>query len=222
MKPQHLLIVAAFAIAPGAPAAAQPPPVSTPVSRADAHGAIGWFNANKDDLESYDDWYNRSVYGGGGFGWYWSDHHKTEVDAGATSAAERYSQRQDVVGTQVLYRFSRYRFSTTRVAVGHLYQFGRNAWVHPFVGGGVDFVWETTNRRDDPLFVYDQAGRQQVVLEPARQHQQTRELSARPFAAAGVKAYMTQRAFFRTDMRLTFEDGVEEVLFRFGIGVDFK
>ena len=43
----------------------------------------------------------------------------------------------------------------------------------------------------------------------------------RPFVATGFKAYMTQRAFFRSDVRVGVRDGVDEVLLRFGFGVDF-
>jgi hypothetical protein len=32
---------------------------------------------------------------------------------------------------------------------------------------------------------------------------------------------MSRRAFFRTDLRLTFRSRVDEVLMRFGFGVDF-
>jgi hypothetical protein len=32
---------------------------------------------------------------------------------------------------------------------------------------------------------------------------------------------MTQRAFFRSDLRLVFRNGVDEVLLRFGFGADF-
>jgi hypothetical protein len=42
-----------------------------------------------------------------------------------------------------------------------------------------------------------------------------------PFAATGFKAYLAQRAFFRSDLRFAFRDGLEDVLLRFGFGVDF-
>ena len=32
---------------------------------------------------------------------------------------------------------------------------------------------------------------------------------------------MTRRAFFTSDTRLMFRSGIDEVLFRFGFGVDF-
>ena len=43
----------------------------------------------------------------------------------------------------------------------------------------------------------------------------------RPFATFGVKAYVTPRAFVRTDLRLVFDKGIDEALVRFGLGVDF-
>ena len=38
---------------------------------------------------------------------------------------------------------------------------------------------------------------------------------------AGFKAYVTQRAFLRSDVRFLFSDRLEEALLRFGFGVDF-
>ena len=41
------------------------------------------------------------------------------------------------------------------------------------------------------------------------------------FVSAGFTAYLTQRGFFRSDLKVTLRDGVDEVLLRFGFGVDF-
>jgi len=47
------------------------------------------------------------------------------------------------------------------------------------------------------------------------------EVHARPFAGLGFKAYMSPRSYFRTDLKFVIDGGVEEVMMRFGIGVDF-
>ena len=39
--------------------------------------------------------------------------------------------------------------------------------------------------------------------------------------ASGLKAYMTERTFFRSDVRMTFRGGPDEVLLRVGFGIDF-
>ena len=43
----------------------------------------------------------------------------------------------------------------------------------------------------------------------------------RPFATVGLKAYFNSQTYFRTDMKLTFDSGVDEVIIRIGVGVDF-
>ena len=47
------------------------------------------------------------------------------------------------------------------------------------------------------------------------------DVIVRPLVAVGFKAYLSRRAFFRTDSRLTLEPRVQHVLIRFGFGVDF-
>jgi hypothetical protein len=43
----------------------------------------------------------------------------------------------------------------------------------------------------------------------------------RPFVGAGFKGYMTDRVFFRSDTRVVFRRGIDEVWVRMGVGVDF-
>jgi outer membrane protein W len=205
-------IVAVLALA--APAAAQTS--SGRLARADAAGALGWFNARKvvPDANSYDnDWYNRSLYGGGSAGWYWTDNWKTELEAGATTEADLRATQLDTVNGRLTTFYSTYQFSTRRIAVGQHYQFFRNAWVHPFVGGGLDLAWETIDRYDEQ---YSSAGPSRI------EHPERSEFHARPFATLGLKAYMTQRGFFRTDLKfVAASHGLEEVTLRLGLGIDF-
>ncbi len=55
------------------------------------------------------------------------------------------------------------------------------------------------------------------TTEPPR----ARSCSRRPFATVGLKAYFNPHAFFRTDMKLAFDKGIDEALIRIGVGVDF-
>ncbi len=105
-----------------------------------------------------------------------------------------------------------HRFSTRRLAIGQQYQFYRNVWVHPFVAAGLDLTWERQDRTDEIYWSLPS----RVETHPTRT-----TLLARPFATAGLKAYFNSQAFFRTDMKLTFDRGVDEVLLRIGVGVDF-
>jgi hypothetical protein len=192
-----------------------------PVARADAAGTVGWFNADKSGLSSYNDWYNRSAYGGATFGWYWTDHLKTELELGATSAAELYATRTIDIEGQRTYLSSEHRFNTRRLVAGQQYQFFRNAWAHPHIAAGVDLTWETHEQRDEPIVLFDSVSRITRVVQPARATDPSTHLQVRPFAEVGTKLYISPRGFFRTDIRVTFGGGAEEVLLRFGFGVDF-
>ena len=119
-----------------------------PVARADVTAVLAWLNANKSGLSDYNDWYNRSAYGGASVGWFWTDHLKTELDFGASSPAELYATKELEIDGVHTYTASEYRFSTRRIAVNQQYQFLRNVWVHPHAGVGVDVTWERTERED--------------------------------------------------------------------------
>ena len=71
------------------------------------------------------------------------------------------------------------------------------------------------------VLLYDQVSRTTRLVQPARTIGESTELEIRPFAEIGAKLYLSQRGFFRSDLRLTFRGGVDEVLLRFGAGVDF-
>ena len=123
-----------------------------PVSRADFTGTLGWLSADKGELNSAsyaNDWYNRSVYAGAGFGWYWTDHWKTEIEAGISSSAELNVYTSAVIDRRPTTVNSTYEFGTRRLAIGQHYQFFRNAWFHPFAGAGLDLTWEQIDQTDD-------------------------------------------------------------------------
>jgi hypothetical protein len=58
-------------------------------------------------------------------------------------------------------------------------------------------------------------------VEPERREGPATRQRATAFAAAGFKAYVARRGFFRSDLRVAFTDRVEDVTVRFGFGVDF-
>jgi hypothetical protein len=205
-------IVAALLVVP-IPAAAQP------LMRGDIGGSVGWLNAHKPDLDTYDHWYHASALMGAAGGWYWTEHLRTAIEAGFSSEAEIYSYRETLVGNQRIYTTSRHHFSTKRLTASQQYQFLHNAWAHPYVGAGVDVTWEREFREDDPAFRVDATGLR-IVREPQTVGPTT-VTRARPFGEFGAKLYVSPRTFLRTDMRLVFRNGVDEVLLRFGAGVDF-
>jgi hypothetical protein len=193
----------------------------TRLARLDISGTLGWFSANTSDVGVYDGWANRSLIGEAGAGVYWTSHWKTEFLVAATTAADVYGATSVIINGEPFYSPLHLRFSTRRVEITHQYQFGDNQWFHPYVGAGVDGVWEKSRRRNEPIYFYDQALRQSRLIRPAVDDPDRIELRAVPALAAGFKSYLTTRGFFRSDLRVTFDGRPDEVILRFGFGVDF-
>ena len=113
--------------------------------------------------------------------------------------------------------------------MGQSYQFGRNAQFHPFVAAGVDIEHRSheIERPEQTVVLYspsplnpqivDFAGRIQI---PALNRTET-AITVSPYAATGFKAYFTERAFFRTDLKMSVRSEIDRVIWRAGFGVDF-
>ena len=205
-------------------AGAQEPPKG-PLNRSDVHVVIGWQNLRREQagtLVNNNDWLNSILFGGAGAGWYWTDNLKTQVDFGGGTAGHQYRYEPFVVGGQTAGTLSsRVQVQQQSVAIAQQYQFFRNQWFHPHVGAGVDLARETTREEYDPIFIFDPITRVSRQVPPPQNEGPEHRFIARPFAETGFKAYMTRRTFFTGDARLMFRTGVDEVLFRFGFGIDF-
>jgi len=204
----------------------QAQPVAAPQparQRADIHVVAGWQNLHREQPEqpSYNDWINGIFYGGVGAGWYWTDNLKTQIDFGAGTKGRQYRYEQVTIGGNPGYQSSRVAVSQQSLAIGQQYQFFRNAWFHPHIGGGVDFARETTTTEFEATTVYDPVTRVYRQVLPRRTEGPDSRYVARPFVEAGFKAYMTRRSFFTADSRVKFRGEIDEVLFRVGFGVDF-
>lgn len=213
-----LPILAVLLAAAAVPARAQTPPPL--LVRADAAGSLGWLNANKSELDSSNGWYHHTLQGTATVGWYWTNHLKTEIEVSASAAADLYGADHRLVGGTIVDSFAEHRFSTRRVSVGQVYQFGENAWFQPHAGAGVDLNRETHRRDHRTVSIYDPQTRQTRVFQE-RETATDRDLHVRPFALLGFKAYMTPRTFFRSDLRIVAARRLDEVALRFGLGVDF-
>ena len=88
MKGIDFGIAAALSIACASAASAQTTSavVARSAARPDFSASLGWFNANKGELSAHDNWYNRALHGAATFGWHWSTHLKTELEASAADA----------------------------------------------------------------------------------------------------------------------------------------
>jgi len=200
---------------------AQAPSEPVQLPRADAHFVLGWQNLRKDQPQiHYNNWLNDIFYGGFGAGWYWTDNLKTQVDLGAGTRGRQFRTDQFVVDGTPVYESSELFTRQWAVTIGQQYQFFRNQWFHPHVGGGIEIARESTTENYQPVIAFDNATRTSRQIRPARTEIE-HDVIARGVGELGFKAYMSQRAFFTSDMRLMFRDSIDQVLFRVGFGVDF-
>ena len=221
MKPLFPGLIAALLVA--SPVTAQDV-VKAPVSRADVHFVAGWQNIRSEDqsdLPYRNEWMNSILQGSIGAGWYWTDHHKTQIDFGGSTKANHYTSRPVTISGTTTYESSNVERFERNVSFSQHYQFFRNQWFHPNVAAGVEIARATTTEHYPPVFVYDNVTRTSREVQPARVEGPNHETIVRPFVQTGFKAYMTRKAFFLTDVRVMVRGGIDEVLFRFGIGVDF-
>ena len=193
--------------------------------RMDVTASVAWFRTTHDDLFG-DGSYSygptpkfSSPFTGLGVGVYWTTHIKTEVDFGWTKLDGLYSSRNaNIPGAQYAFVYSEHDYRTFRTSIAQSYQLGRNAWVHPFVGAGVDIDRERHEIRQPAQTVWyytDWASPPQTVPVPASNRTET-TVGATPFFKTGFKAYMTKDAFFITDFKVG-----TAIVWKFGVGFDF-
>jgi hypothetical protein len=220
MRARPILLTVATCFAVALPVAAQPASSSS-LTRADLYGAVGWGHLHLGDAAPGNQWDHRSVHATAGAGWFWSDHLKTEVEADVSSRVSFYRFEYVQTAGGAVYRSSRVEVQGTSVGVVQHYQFLRNSWVHPFAGAGVDLRRQMRSEHLEPAVLYGGATPQATVVAPGRRIDGPSRWQARGLAQAGLKAYFSERAFGRFDVKVAWRGGVDDVVFRAGIGVDF-
>jgi hypothetical protein len=187
----------------------------------DAAGYAAWFRVNRGGIggETFRDWFTTPRVSLG-IGHYWTEHLKTEAEFAITGQGNlvSFEELESEPGiSRYLYRDHTYSVSTTVAGAGLAVPTQR---LGPSVSrAGIDIDWErrtvetslqVSDNRTEPVFT--------VVTLP----RETRtEVVPRAVAVAGLKAYLTRNAFFRTDVRASFRESVDQVAWRFGIGLDF-
>ncbi len=172
----------------------------------------------------YDRWHG-SVFGGVNFGHYWTDNHKTEVEAGWLSTAKSHSYEAVQIGADRAFVQSEYFFKDLRLSLSQSVQFGRNAWIHPFVGGGVDIDYLRTTEDRAPqfitIFATSPSSRDTRSVLVPELHERETTMRAVPFAKGGFKFYVSDRAFVVQEFKLGFTTRVDHLLWKTGVGIDF-
>jgi hypothetical protein len=208
MRLLSIVLVVLIAAPPGAHAQS----VAPPLFRGDAGASIGWFAADRAEPGTCcGGGWSSSFFKGMGGGYYWTDHLKSELDIswpGTTRAFTYPASRPGTADSPFIY--DEHTYTTLKVSASQLYQFGQNSVVHPFVGVGVDVDHER-----DEITRTTQLGRS-VSQTTLTEH----ETHVRPFVTTGIKAYFSERTFFRTDLRVGFSDQIDQIVWRSGVGVD--
>ena len=197
---------------------AQEPPKTI---NGDVSATVGWLSANTPASAQYDgnDWAS-SLFGTASAGWHWTDNLKTEIEFGGSTNMTAYRTDPVTINGRPTYRTTRTTFSRRTLAIAQQYQFFHNVWFHPYLGAGATVTWERAISQGNPVYIYDPLGGAQFTAPGAVEGPRT-GATLRPFVASGFKAYMTERTFFRSDIRMAFRGGPDEVLVRIGFGIDF-
>lgn len=201
------------------------PPVTLP--RADAAVTVGWFHSAIADaitgpvMFRRDDWAHDRATIGATLGIYWDGHLKTELTAETSSATHIWDAVPITVGDEVVHRSVEHAVRDTRFSIGQFYQFGRNQWVHPSAGAGLTVRRRARTAESFPAFLSGSPARGPRMIAPYERIGPEIDTQAAGFAALALKAYVTQRAFFRTDAQFDFRNGLEDVNARVGFGFDF-
>ena len=233
MRTISTAVALAAALTVAAPAAAQerrpggPPPAVTlqpaDPARWDAAFLFGWAGLNRSAVApEWDDWSQSGSFEAAA-GHYLTPHLKLEVGAAVLTKGRVFSQEPIEVPGQPFASFisRQHTFRTAMASAGVSYQLFENTWFHPFVGGGVE-AGRDRLRTEIPLqFVPIRQPDIPPHLIPGRV-EESASWFARPYVAAGFKWYVAERAFIRSDMRMSVSaDAVESAVWRAGIGFDF-
>lgn len=206
---------------PGAQATARAAaPVSVGLPGFDVGAGVAWYHRGGADFSDQWSSYN-SLWLGLEAGRYWTEHLKTEVGVASTDETRVYVRPTQVrIGTQQYYESGEDYFRSSRLTVLQLYQFGHNAWFHPFCGAGVQVIRERS--RGERYRYPVNPGPSGVYLQPDMVSTPPRtEVVVRGAVLGGFKAYLSRRAFLRSDLLVGVRHGFEEAVVRFGVGVDF-
>lgn len=154
-------------------------------------------------------------------GYYWTDHLKTEIDVGWSAFPKREVFQTIERQGGYTYALADYRAHDVRVGLAQVYQFGRNGWVHPYVGIGADLVRResTLDRSAQSRTIFLQNRNVAVTIPAAAERNTT--VFAHAVVKGGVKMYVSENSFFNTELKFGVRRDVDHVVWKLGFGVDF-
>jgi hypothetical protein len=175
--------------------------------------------------ESHDDWFHTGQ-GAVIVGRHLTAHLKLELEASATGTGTQYLQRfVNVPGYVVRYPVSAEAESSVRsLAAAATWQFFENEWVHPFVTAGVSADFDRRSVRMFEQYYYPGDPRvpgNRILVAPQGSEGPQTITRTSGQVGGGVKVYVTEQAFVRTEGRVSIGARQQNVAFRVGVGVDF-
>jgi hypothetical protein len=201
------------------PALADAQTSPAPLPANDVMLALGWAGSEH-VVHNERRWHGSLLVGLSG-GHYWTDHLKTELDASWTSPREKDVYETIERQGGFTYALADYRAHDVRIGVSQIFQFGRNEWIHPYVGIGADVVRRSSSleRQPQSRTVYLQ-NRSVPVQIPAASERRT-TVFAHAVVKTGMKMYVTEKAFLNTELKFGVRRDVDHVVWKLGLGVDF-
>lgn len=197
-----------------------PPPY---LGKWDATGSIGWHV--REAGNGFDEFKASTLYAGLSLGHYWTENLKTEVNLGSGGTARFMGVDPSFSGTPYRYGvYARYTDADAQLAIGQVYQFFHNSLFHPFVGVGVlahhRRISKNRPAQDVPTGNSQYGVPTMYVSIPSAAEART-VWTGEAYVLLGFKGYLSERAFFRADLRLAATGELKGANTRIAFGVDF-
>jgi hypothetical protein len=151
-------------------------------------------------------------------GRYWTTHVKTSLSVGLSPRFNDYENGVVIVNGVSRFVSNERTARATTIAPSVTYQFFENAFMHPYVTGGVR-VSAIDERRFRAARNYPPGATPDPVSPP---EERRTIVLARPFVSAGMKSYINEQAFVRSEALVALgAKGITQVTLHLGVGVDF-
>jgi opacity protein-like surface antigen len=172
----------------------------------------------QNDARSYDNWFFQGRYAVQ-LGGYWTEHVKTELEyAKFGEGAILFQDYARLPGSPYTFPYTlESRHQLDQLQLRMTYQFGHNAWVHPYVSAGMFGTRDHWDYHTDVRYIPAGA----VTITDGHQSSGRRnEFDFGFAAAAGAKIYIARHGFVNAGFNWT--RGSQQTFTMFGgIGIDF-
>ncbi len=219
----------ALVLVPSLALAQSNPPASPPAfARNTVFAAIGYSSTEHERTPGYSTPWSGSPGGALSAGHQWTPNFGTDVTLGWWRDAHRTAFPLDTAPAPPLTlteHIDRLSLSRQSLALTATWRFATNAWIEPYVAGGVDLTHERASGDEETLIrtrrivgtlVTDVATSDTFAPLPT-----STTTKARLVGVIGAKAYVTPHAYLRGELRVIGFSGFDRVVWLGGAGFDF-